>query len=254
MIEIVNIIDWKDKQGIYLIKNVLNNKAYVGGSIFATDGIRTTRSIHIRLREHLYDLNKGKHANRHLQAAWNKYGTNNFKMYILELVDGDVLVAEQRWIKELQVCNPEFGYNICLVAGSPFAGRTHTEETKEKLRMLSTGRKHSEESRKKMSQWQIGKVLSEETKHKISMSEKGKVIPNELRQRWSKARKGIPKSETFKKIMSMSARTRKLNKEDVLTIRKRLAAGQLASVLASEYNVTIQNIAAIQARRTWKYI
>ena len=47
-------------------------------------------------------------------------------------------------------------------------GRTLSEETKEKLREISTGRKHSEETKEKLREINTGKKLTEETKKKCS--------------------------------------------------------------------------------------
>ena len=53
-------------------------------------------------------------------------------------------------------------------------GRTHSEETKEKMRQSQTGRKrHTPESRKKISEARKGKKLSEEHKRKIGEAGKG---------------------------------------------------------------------------------
>lgn len=46
----------------------------------------------------------------------------------------------------------------------------------------------------------------------------------------------------------------KLNGEDVLAIRKKRKDGQSLSSLASEYNVSFQNISAIANRKTWSHI
>lgn len=52
--------------GIYIIKNILNNKIYVGSTI----------DIKKRWRDHKWHLKENKHHNSHLQASYNKYGFN----------------------------------------------------------------------------------------------------------------------------------------------------------------------------------
>lgn len=61
-------------------------------------------------------------------------------------------------------------------------GKSHTEETKQKIARKATGRIHSEETKRKMSDIRIGltppcsmlgKTHSEETKKKMSLSSKG---------------------------------------------------------------------------------
>lgn len=60
---------------LYQIKHISSGHKYVG---------QTTRLPIKRWREHLYKLRKNKHDNRHLQAAWNKYGEHAFKFEIVK--------------------------------------------------------------------------------------------------------------------------------------------------------------------------
>jgi hypothetical protein len=53
------------KTGVYGIRNRINGKVYVGSA---------SKSLAGRIRGHLSGLTKGTHFNRHLQAAWNRYG------------------------------------------------------------------------------------------------------------------------------------------------------------------------------------
>ena len=72
--------------------------------------------------------------------------------------------------------------NITL-GGDGAKGLKHTEQTKQRLRELSTGNKncigykHSDETRNNMRLSQIGSKASEETKSKISLSNMGKICP-----------------------------------------------------------------------------
>lgn len=59
--------------GIYKIENTINKKVYIGQS----------KNIPLRFSNHKYELNHGKHSNKHLQRAWNKYGKENFVFEIL---------------------------------------------------------------------------------------------------------------------------------------------------------------------------
>jgi group I intron endonuclease len=68
--------------GIYIIKNIINNKVYIGYS----------KDIHKRFEQHRKELNNNnKKYNPHLQAAWNKYKEENFIFDILEICDYDKL-------------------------------------------------------------------------------------------------------------------------------------------------------------------
>ena len=60
--------------GIYKITNTVNNKCYIGQS---TNLIK-------RIQKHIKTLLKGTNRNEHLQNAYNKYGTGNFTIEIIE--------------------------------------------------------------------------------------------------------------------------------------------------------------------------
>lgn len=89
--------------GVYVIRNIVTNKVYVGSSI-------NTRS---RLVGHRRQLRKGTHPNHHLQRAWNRYGADVFVFEVLEHCSvTDRLVREQFWINTLDACNEDRGYNL----------------------------------------------------------------------------------------------------------------------------------------------
>ena len=58
--------------GIYMIKNTINNKKYIGSSV----------NIAHRKCTHFRELCSGIHSNEHLQSAFNKYGKENFKLML----------------------------------------------------------------------------------------------------------------------------------------------------------------------------
>ena len=80
------------KCGIYCIKNIANNKCYIGSSTH----------IYYRLRRHKSDLIRHVHANPILQNAYNKYGADSFVVSIIEeCVEDIVLEKEQYYIDTL---------------------------------------------------------------------------------------------------------------------------------------------------------
>ena len=92
-------------QGIYKIINVLNNKFYVGSAVDFT----------ARKRRHWWALRSQRHANRHLQSAWNKYGEENFKFEMLLECEIDRLCSEEHyWATLLNVHNDKYGYSITI--------------------------------------------------------------------------------------------------------------------------------------------
>lgn len=71
------------KSGIYKIENKVNGKVYIGSS----------NSIKRRWQKHKALLRHGKHQNSHLQAAWDKYGEDNFSFSVIELLIPNIIKA-----------------------------------------------------------------------------------------------------------------------------------------------------------------
>ena len=188
--------------GIYGIFNKTNNKVYIGKA----------SNFKSRWKDHIKLLNLNKHKNKHLQAAWNKDGTENFKFVILQLVDRKELTKiEQAWIDWTQCCNDKYGYNFCSIAGS-WLGYKHTNTTKAKLAIIGKGRKHTLETRAKMSAWQIGRKLPEETKKKLSKFRKGRKHTKEVKLKLSLAHKGRILSDEHKLKISIATTGVKKNR------------------------------------------
>jgi group I intron endonuclease len=145
--------------GIYIIQNNINNHIYIGSSI----------NVKKRFNSHRNLLNTNKHPNSHLQAAWNKYGRENFTLLHVERISTPEtrLIRENKWIK---IHKPE--YNNILVNNNNYF--FHSAETKEKIRQKALGREVSDETKAKIKETSKGRVLSEKTKQKISESNKGK--------------------------------------------------------------------------------
>lgn len=93
---------------IYVMRNRLDGKRYVGKTVNATK----------RFWEHRTKLRAGVHANTHLQRAWDKYGEQAFEFEIVETVrvrgpyDRALSERERYWVKTLNTTSPEVGYNL----------------------------------------------------------------------------------------------------------------------------------------------
>jgi group I intron endonuclease len=162
-------------RGIYKIINVVNNKFYVGS---AEDFTR-------RKRVHWWQLRRGSHANKHLQAAWAKYGEQAFIFVIVEELpqEADVLAAENVWLKEH--FGKDYCYNLAMDATSPQTGMygeknsmygktfSHTEEAKAKIAAASAARVQTDEEKAKRRKSMRGHHVSAETKAKISATLSG---------------------------------------------------------------------------------
>jgi group I intron endonuclease len=79
-------------RGIYKILNLKNDKFYAGSTV----------NFSRRKRWHWWRLRRGDHYNKHLQAAWNKYGESRFVFVVVEELgeDVDLLKAENVWLTE----------------------------------------------------------------------------------------------------------------------------------------------------------
>lgn len=86
--------------GIYLIRNEVTGKMYVGSAV----------DIARRFARHRYQLRTGTHPSRHLNASWKKYGEEVFEFAILqECPTEELLQHEQYWMDKLQ---PEYNKRL----------------------------------------------------------------------------------------------------------------------------------------------
>lgn len=93
----------KIASGIYMIKNLISDKKYIGLS----------RDLKSRKAVHLYDLKNNKHSNIYLQRAWNKHGEDVFSFKIVELCSEDVLGSkEKHYIEKYRTTDRDYGYNF----------------------------------------------------------------------------------------------------------------------------------------------
>jgi hypothetical protein len=137
-----------NQSGIYKIINKTNNKIYIGSS----------KNIRKRWKGHRTLLNKEKHYNEHLLAAYKKYGKENFIWEVVEFIDVDKLQErEQYWINFFESSDREKGYNLCPAAYSNL-GLKHTDESRRNMSLAHLGHKHTPESRKKISESQYKTV------------------------------------------------------------------------------------------------
>lgn len=118
--------------GIYLIRNLINNKVYVGSA----------KNIRTRINIHKHYLINNNHHSKKLQNSFNKYGTNSFIISILETVynSNDLLKREQYWLNFYLSYKDKYGYNILSIAGNS-SGNKCKEETKIKIGNANRGRK-----------------------------------------------------------------------------------------------------------------
>lgn len=108
--------------GIYMIKNLSNNKVYVGQSV----------NINKRWNDHKSKLANNKHENLHLQGSYNKYGEDCFEFSIIcECAEKDLNEKEKFYINKYRSYMPEYGYNLTKGGDSEYE---FSEDIIEKMR------------------------------------------------------------------------------------------------------------------------
>lgn len=160
-------------RGIYKIINIINNKFYVGSAV----------DLKRRKTRHFSELRTGKHNNRHLQAAWLKYGEQGFVFVVVEELpdDADLLAAENVWLKEH--VGKEHCYNLGVDATAPMLGMVgeqsptwgykHTPENLARIGVASKARAQSDEEKTKRRATMRGKPQPAEVRAKISATLSG---------------------------------------------------------------------------------
>lgn len=207
--------------GVYQIKNVVNDKIYVGSAI----------DIDYRWSKHVYDLKNDRHHNIHLQRAWSKYGEDKFVFEILELTEKKkemILEKEQFWMNKTKCFERHYGYNIYKNPRSPL------------------GIKRSRAFREKLSKIAQARVVSEETKEKISLSMRGEKnhFFGKNHTEESKKKMGRRGEEHFKA---------KLNWDMVREVRARYSVGNITlRELGDEYGVHNSQISRIINNKIWR--
>jgi len=149
------------RSGVYRITNKLDGKIYIGSASYLEN----------RINVHKCRLRKHNHHNKHLQAAWDKYGAESFQFDVLEYCSIDQLKdIELKWILSTDCTNREVGYNKCIDVRSRRGVKSGplSEEHKAKIAEAARGRKIP--NRK-------SRIVSEETKAKIGAANAGKQSP-----------------------------------------------------------------------------
>ena len=216
---------------IYMIKNKINGKIYIG---------QTKRSLDQRITGHINSKN-----NSYIGNALRKYGLENFDISIVDQAENNEVLndKEMEYIKFYDCMIPK-GYNLTSGGegikdyifseeskdkmsnshkGKPgyWEGKELPEYVKEKIRQThkgvpsplkgKTGRKQTAETKEKIAAAGIGRIVTEETREKISRANLGKVMSEETKTKLSIINKGKP---------NLKNKGRKRSEEEKEKIRK----------------------------------
>lgn len=207
----VSLVKSEKVCGIYGIRRIGTEKAYVGQSI----------DCYGRYYTHRTALLRSKHESQPLQRAWNKYGGDAFEFVIFEsgLDPSDkatITAAEQRWIDR-------FGYYNIRLAAYSNAGIKHSELTRRKI---SAARRKiiaenpdaiakmraglqvyldslSDEERQKTLGYWRGKPAPMKGRHFSGRALENILVARAARRGLPSGRKGIPHTEEARRKMSV---------------------------------------------------
>ena len=229
--------------GIYTITNIKNGKLYVGSS----------KNIYRRWKDHKNMLRRNEHHSQHLQAAWNKYGKDNFIFEVIEKCkEEDLLIREQYYIDLYCSFDSYFGYNESEFAGRP----TMTVEQREYYAKIASEKLKGEGSWCNIySEKQIIKLIEDlktgeysykqlSDKHNISYDIVASVACHGT---WGYLTKNI----SFPKPKKSSRDNVKLTENDVDKIINMILSGECNKKISEIYNVHPHTIADIRNHKTW---
>lgn len=206
------------KSGVYRIDLGGDGWYYLGSA----------QDLEKRERQHCGDLKRGDHCNQIMQNVFNKHGA--FEFTVLGRYPVDEILRHEQILLDAH-CADTKCTNIALVAaGSPMAGRNHTDESRAKMSASTAGSRHTEEARANMSAAAVGKKKSPEhcaamraanlgrevaagTRAKLSAAQTGKKMPPrtaEWRAKMSAAQVGRAKSPEHRAKLSAALKGRKM--------------------------------------------
>lgn len=194
--------------GIYIIKNIVNNKVYIGSS---------ARCIRERICIHKRRLKHRVHENSYLQNSYNKYGIEAFIFEVLELCEKDKCIEREQYYLDLyQSYKRHIGYNININANS------------------TLGMKLSDEHKQKISILKKGVPLSNEHKQKIKQSSQNR--SDDYKKKMSLVKKGIPLTKSYIEILQYD-----LHMNFIKEWSSAKEASQILNILQTAINNNLKN-------------
>ena len=212
--------------GIYLIRNLINNKIYIGQSV----------DIKRRIQEHLrsaqpdkYSIKSLKDSKTHIHLAMQKYGINNFSVDIIELTNDRKQLddLEKKWILLLRSNNPNIGYNETIGGQKCFSqkGEKHGQAklTQQEVNDIKFLLKNT-----KMTLGEISQKYNNISKSTLSMINQGKI--------WNDNQIEYPIRKTNYGSSGDKNPRAKFTNEQVMEIRTKYSNVSSLSELQEEYS------------------
>ena len=185
--------------GIYKITNVVTGDFYIGSAV----------NLRMRYQDHRSRLIGNRHANVHLQRAWNKYGADSFEFSVCEHCEKDRTIEREQFY----IDNEKPTYNILPIAGSRLGSKA-SDEARQHMSIAHIGVRQTEETKRKRSEalkgkpnGKLGTRASDETKRKMSESHANFCHTEEGKRKISEAQMG-ELNHMFGKHQSEEARAK----------------------------------------------
>lgn len=180
--------------GVYIIKNIVNNKIYIGSS---------SHNINNRITVHKRFLKQNKHENSYLQASYNKHGKDAFKFEILEFCSKESCIEREQYYLDLyQSYKRDIGYNINEKANSRL-GSKYSEESKLKMSLAKKGKKLTKEHILKSKLARTGQKRTQKTKDLIRKSLNKPILQYDLQGNFIKEWNSLTEVQLFYKTKSI---------------------------------------------------
>jgi len=214
---------------IYKIKNLINEKEYVGCTI---------STLKKRFEEHIFRCLKTD-SNTKLCNSIRKYGFENFRIELIDECDvSNIYEKEKHFINKMNTfengLNTTYGGEGCL-------GYKHSKEICEKIsKTLKEGKSHKNKTYE-----MIYGERSEEEK---------KIRKDSVKKSWENMTDDDRKKR-IEKIRKTKQTKSKYKIELIIELKNKLKSGVSVTLLAKEYpNVNIYTIYDIKNNRRWKNI
>lgn len=121
----MEILEFKN-EGVYVLKNIVNNKSYIGSS----------SNIGNRITKHMSLLRHNKHDNNLLQKDFNLYGEKSFIIGILEFSRSNLSIIEQKYV---DLYNPEYNITKEVINNIPSI-ESRLKMSKTRKRLIAEGK------------------------------------------------------------------------------------------------------------------
>lgn len=224
------------ESGVYEIRNIANDKVYIGSA----------KRFNFRWNTHRSFLRKGTHHSPHLQAAWDKYGEKAFEFKKLLVCSVENMVMYEQIVMDgYRSADRSHGYNARPIAES-MLGFKQTPEAIAKIRASKIGRKASPETKALLSRQRTGRNMPEWFSDFTRSHRTGVKHTPEARAKISAAGIG--------RLQSITTREKrgKISADTAEAIRSELRKGGVTqTALAAKYGVHQSTISLINSGTRW---